>query len=541
MHRRNPLRQKKARQPYTCFTGATRRVLLPGTADAGALIASHFVRLTAPLSAVGLANEGIRMRNSSSSPLDLPDRPVRSPVPGGPLRSVLAVAALAFAGVTWAADIAEIYAEAVENDPVLAGQRASNASLKVGVDIARSSLLPQVSANAGRSRGTSSVDSVDMNPASPTFGQPTPDRNFTSQNWGTGVNQTVLNMQTWFGYRSAKARAKQADWDLEDAAQSLITRVALAYLNVLTRQASLESTKAAEEAVRRQLEQVQQRFDVGLEAITGVLESKAAYDRAVETRIQAESDHWISFEALRTLTGVGYDEIADLKPDLPIIDPQPNDEEEWVRTAMAENYRIRSAKESLASAELQVKNQMAGRLPTISAGASYGSNSGESSINGFVLPNQGTSTSVSYRLNLSVPLFQGMRTHASIKQARLNREQARQALIAQELTVAEQVRTRFRSVVTDVVRVAARAEAIKSSEAALQATQTGYEVGTRNIVEVLQAQQQLFLTQFNYQQTRHNYVLNMLLLKESAGILNAADVAEINGHMDPASPVRKGR
>ena len=134
-----------------------------------------------------------------------------------------------------------------------------------------------------------------------------------------------------------------------------------------------------------------------------------------------------------------------------------------------------------------------------------------------------------------------MRVHASVRQARLNREQARQALLQQELTVAEEVRTRFRSVITDVVRVAARSEAIKSAEAALEATQTGYEVGTRNIVDVLLAQQNLFGAQFNYEQSRHNYVLNMLRLKESAGILGAADIDELNGHMDPENPVQKGQ
>lgn len=480
------------------------------------------------------------MRNSLSPPL------AHRPPPGAARsrrfrRSLLAVAALGSAGTVWTADIAEVYAEAVRNDPVLAGQRASTAARELGVTIARSSLLPQASANAGRSRSSNQSDTIDTNPASPNFGRPTPETNSTSQSWGAGVNQTVLDMPSWFGYRGAKERAKQAGWDLENTAQLLITRVAAAYLNVLTRQANLESAVAAEEAVRRQLEQVQQRFDVGLEAITGVLQSKAAYDRAAETRIQAESDLWISFEGLRTLTGVAYTEINRLKTDLPIVDPQPKDEDAWVTTAMATNFRIRSRQNALNGAEHDLRAQMAAHLPRISAAANYGNSSGQQSIEGFVLPDRGTTTFKSYSLNFTMPLFQGLRVHAGIKQARLNREQTRQALIAEELTVAEEVRTRFRSVVTDVVRVAARAEAIKSAEAALEATETGYEVGTRNIVDVLLEQQNLFSAQYNYQQSRHNYVLNMLRLKESAGTLSAADVAELNSHMDAADPVRKGQ
>ena len=460
-------------------------------------------------------------------------RHTSKPVARDFLQPLVAAAAFFFAGSAVGADIGEIYAEALDKDPVLASARANNAIRKEQVTIARSQFLPSVNAQAGRSKGSSENDLVDMQ------GNPTPERNYTSQNWGAGVSQTVLDMGVWFGYRGAQARARQADSDLETAAQTLVIRVATAYLNVLTRQAGLESAVAAEEAVSRQLEQVQQRFDVGLEAITGVLESKAAFDQAVETRIQAESDLRISFEALRTLTGVAYGEIDGIVADLPIVNPMPNDEEEWVRTAMATSHQIRAAEEALKGAEADLKNAMAARLPTIRASASYGSNSGESSVSGFVLPDQGTSTSKSYSVNLSMPLFQGLRLPSGVRQSRYALEVSRQNLIQQELTVSEEVRTRFLTVVTDVVRVAARGEAIKSAEAALEATQTGYEVGTRNIVDVLNAQRQLFASQFSYQQSRYNYVLNMLRLKQSAGTLSAMDIDRLDGQMDSANPVQR--
>lgn len=456
------------------------------------------------------------------------------------LQPLVAAAALVFAGSAVAADIGEIYAEAINKDPILASARANNAIRKEQVTIARSQFLPRIAASASRSDGSSASDAVDINPESENFGNPVPERNFTSQGWGANISQTVVNMGMWFSYRGAQARARQGDSELETAAQQLIIRVATAYLNVLTQQANLESVMAAEEAVRRQLEQVQQRFDVGLEAITGVLESKAAFDRAVETRIQAESDHRISFEALRTLTGVAYDEIDGIVADLPIVDPMPNDEEEWVRTAMANSHQIRSAQEGLEGAEHDLKNAMSQHLPTISASAGYNTNSGETSIGSFVLPDQGSTTSKSYSISLSMPIFQGLRIHSGVRQSRLALEAARQNLIQQELNISEEVRTRFLTVATDVVRVAARAESIKSAEAALEATQTGYEVGTRNIVEVLNAQQQLFASQFSYQQSRYNYLLNMLRLKQSAGVLSAMDIERLNGQMDSANPVQRG-
>lgn len=482
------------------------------------------------------------MRITCPGPFDPSNRRApakRSPAVRRAVKPLLASAVLALGGTSWGADISQIYAEALANDPVLARARASHEISRTGVTIARANLLPQVSASAGRSTGTTSLDTVNMNPNSPDFGRPTPDRENTSQSFRASVSQQVLNMGNWFGYRGAKADANRADWDLQTASQALIIRVAQAYLTVLSRQAELESAIAAEEAVQRQLEQVQQRFDVGLEAITGVLESKAAYDSAVVTRIRAESQQRVSFEALRTLTGTAYGEIANLKEDLAIVDPLPNSEDEWVRTAMETNFAIRSAQAALMSAENSVKTSLAQYLPVISAGASYGTNSGEASVNGFVLPDQGTVTSFGYSVNLQVQLFQGMRTHASVKRARLSREQARHALIEQELNVAEQVRTRFRLVVTDVVAVAASAEALKSAQAALEATQTGYEVGTRNIVDVLLRQRELFQSEYQYNLSRHNYVLDMLRLKESAGTLSEADIQDLNSNIDAANPVQK--
>ena len=482
------------------------------------------------------------MRITCSGPFDLPNRGVpakRSREPWPTVRPLVAAAALALGGTSWGADISEIYAEAVANDPVLARARASYEISKTGVTMARANLLPQVSASAGRSTSTTSVDSIVMDPSNPNFGRRRPDTESTGQSWGANVNQQVLNLGSWFGYRGAKADATRADWDLQTVSQALITRVAQAYLTVLSRQAELESAIAAEEAVQRQLEQVQQRFDVGLEAITGVLESKAAYDSAVVTRIRAESQQRVSFEALRTLTGSAWGEIANLKEDLAIVDPLPNDEEEWVRTAMETNSTIRSAQLALTSAEHNVRSSLSQYLPTIGASARYGTNSGQSSIDGFVLPDQGTVTSVSYSFGFQMPLFQGMRTQASVKRSRLSRNLARHALIEQELNVAEQVRTRFRLVITDVVAVAASAEALKSAQAALEATQTGYEVGTRNIVDVLRAQQDVFRSESQYNLSRHTYVLDMLRLKESAGTLSEADIQELNSNIDPGNPVQK--
>lgn len=453
-------------------------------------------------------------------------------VAGFRIAPVIAIAAIAATGGAQAADLSEVYAIALENDPVLAAARASSESRKEVVVQSRAALLPRVGASAGSSQTSLTVDGLDQN------GMPFPERDVTRRNWGANLNQTVIDVPRWFNYLGARAIARQAEWDLETASQQLITRVAETYLNVLRGQAALESAVASEEAVRRQLEQVQQRFDVGLVAITDVLDAKAEFDNIVVNRIQAESNQGIFFEGLRTLTGQPYDEIDPLAASLPIVDPEPASEEDWVETALTGNYGIRAAQEALVAAERDLESRLAGHLPTVTASANYGVGSGSQAFGGFVIPDQ-TSASLTYSLNISAPIFSGLGTQSAVKQARFALEQARQQLIGQELVVARDARNLFRVVATEVVRVQARGEAIRSAEAALEATQTGYEVGTRNIVEVLLAQRRLFASQFDYAQSRYDYVINLLRLKEAAGVLDDRDVAELNTFMDPANPVRR--
>lgn len=445
---------------------------------------------------------------------------------------LIAIAAVVATSGTQAADLSEVYAIALENDPVLAAARAGSESRREVVVQSRAALLPRLSASAGSSQSSVAVDGLNQN------GMPNPEVDVTRRNWGANLSQTVIDVPSWFGYLGARAIARQAEWDLETAAQQLITRVAETYLSILRGQAALESAVASEEAVRRQLEQVQQRFDVGLVAITDVLDAKAEFDNIVVSRIQAESNQGIFFEGLHTLTGRSYEEIDSLAASLPIVDPEPASEEDWVETALSGNYGIRAAQEALVAAERDLESRLARHLPTVTASANYGVGSGSQAFGGFVIPDQ-TSASLTYSLNISAPIFNGLATHSSVKQARYALEQARQQLIGQELVVARDTRNLFQIVATEVVRVQARGEAIKSAEAALEATQTGYEVGTRNIVEVLLAQRRLFASQFDYASSRYDYVINLLRLKEAAGALDERDVAELNTFMDAANPVRR--
>ena len=454
------------------------------------------------------------------------------------LRSA-AVALLLATAPAYAIDVADAYRDALENDPVLGAAEAGYEARKELIPQARANLLPKMSFSASTSWNERSFPvppRLDFNPDSPTFGTiaPVADQNYNERQWSARLEQPIVNLSRWFDWRSAKSSVEGAEFNLANARQALVVRVVEAYLNVLRAQDRLDATLAREAAVNRQLEQVQQRFDVGLVAITDVLEAQAGSDNAVVDRIQADGDRYIFFETLQALIGESFDSVDRISENLPVIDPEPQNEAHWVQTALDTNHNIAAAHAQLEAANRAIAARRSGHLPTVdgSITRSHYYTGGAS----FLANKINTTT---YALSVNVPIYQGGFTNSRTKEARAMAEQAREELLNQQLTVSRDTRNLFQMVATDVVRVGARMKAIASSESALEATETGYEVGTRNIVDVLQAQQRLFASQFDYADSRYNYVIDLMRLKQAAGILNDEDLMELNRFADPADPVTR--
>ena len=204
----------------------------------------------------------------------------------------------------------EVYEAAKANDAALRAARAGFAASEQTIPQARSALMPSLGVSAQTTWNERKFPgAVVVDPTSPLFGSDIPDQEFNDHGWNAQLRQPLLNMEGWFTLSSVRASVNAASFDLRAAEQNLILRVVQAYLNVLRAQDLLDSTTAEEAAVKRQLEQVQQRFDVGLVAITDVLESQAVYDSAVVRRIQADGDQNIFFESLGTLTGIAYERL----------------------------------------------------------------------------------------------------------------------------------------------------------------------------------------------------------------------------------------
>jgi outer membrane protein len=455
-------------------------------------------------------------------------------------RKSLAIACLAIAGQAQSDTLLDIYELALQNDPTLKAAEASYKALRENKNLGRSALLPQINAQGEYTKS----DSDNSRPQfTGSFVQLTTNNETTTKNYGITLNQNLFDLSAWFSFKQGKELSKQAEAQFAFDQQDLIIRVAEAYFNVLRAKDNLATNIAEEKAIERQLEQTQQRFDVGLIAITDVHEARAAHDLARVTRLEAEGNLGIAREALTVLTGQAAGELWSLKESLPIASPDPVERAEWVDFALKQNMQIRAAFFAAEAAHQNAKAKKAEHLPKLTGNISYFDNSDDTESSGFD-PDTNQPFDVSlptetdghqFGVTLNVPIFSGGRVSASRRQAYQEYMRAYETHIGTQRNIIQLTRSQHLQVVTDVGKVSARKQAITSAQSALDATQAGYEVGTRNIVDVLDAQRFLYRALFNYSNARYDYVVNMLKLKQAAGTLSPADISDLSSWLEVAT------
>ncbi|MBL0162742.1 MAG: TolC family outer membrane protein [Xanthomonadales bacterium] len=456
-----------------------------------------------------------------------------------PLSLALALVLGTGTSLAHADDLIQIYGEARASDPQLAGAEATNLATSENVDQARSALLPQIGASLkyAQGHGTSGGPQFVTNPDG---SQSLVNVSTSSENYNRALSgnlsQSILDLSKWTALKSARATAKAGDATYEAAQQDLLIRVATAYFDVLTAEDALRFSQANEQALNRQMEQAQQRFDVGLSAITDVNDAKAQHDTAVASVISAQNTLDDNKEALRQLTNKEPGELKKLREKLPLDKPNPEDPERWVSVAVEQNPALSSYAFNLDAANANIQSARAGHLPTINGELTYSNtprwsdNSASSFNDGFHTNNDNWSTSVG--LTLTVPIFSGGYTQSRVRQSIYTRDAAQDQFELQKRLIERSTRNSYRAVIAGASQVEATRQAVVSAQSSLDATQAGYEVGTRTIVDVLISQQQLLSAQSSYSQARHAFVLNGLRLKQAAGIIEVKDLEAVNALLE---------
>jgi len=439
------------------------------------------------------------------------------------LRIRLAIAAGIFslaATNASAIDLLGIYEFARNNDPTyLAAGSAHEAALEQTAQ-ARASLLPTLDGQASHSRSVTSLDAPGR-----------PWRAFSTNAISLTLSQPVYRRDLVVALDQAKTRVAKADVDYASSLQGLMLRVATAYFNVLNSIDNLTFAKANKQAISEQLKQAQQRFDVGLIAITGVEEAKARFDLATSTEIQAENGLSDSIEVLREIVGEYYEAetLAKLGDEMPLITPEPDNIGKWTDIAFEQNLEVASANFDVAIAKDEIKRRNSGHYPTVTlVGTASGSDASKTRAT------EGLETQdASLSLQLNVPLYAGGRVSSETRQARAQHRQALNVYESARRSVQRETRQSFTGVKSGISRVQALKQAVVSNKSALDAVQAGFQVGTRTSVDVLDAQREFFLAEFDYAEARYNYIVDILTLKRAAGTLSEEDLRSVNAWLTP--------
>ncbi len=403
-----------------------------------------------------------------------------------------------------AAALSDIYELARNNDPQLQSAQAESLAGQQAVPLNRAALLPSVTL-------TGQISRTDTGNAKTSY----------SNGMTLSLSQAVFDLTKWYNLERAKTLTEKAKLGLAAAEQGLILRTLSAYMDVLRAQSTLEVAKSKERALQRRLDQVNAQFDVGLIAITDVLEARASYDSARVELIDAEGTLDNSYEAIERLTGQTVSVIDKLSPDYPIMGVD-QDQKAWIEKALSSNLELRVAKLNEQAATENVKAYGAAGLPTLSLGisAKEGNDRYQSFDN-------------SIGLTLSVPLFLGGYTTAAEQQAQYQGQQAMHDYEDASRKVTQQTRTLLRDISTSLASVNARMKSIESREKALEATSQGFEVGTRNVVDVLDAENALYQARLAYADARIGHIATLFNFKQMVGTLSPEDIYTLDQWLKP--------
>lgn len=443
-----------------------------------------------------------------------------------------------------AADLVTAMQAAMRNDPQLREAEANLLAAREAKPQAWAALKPQITGSAtidrAQTAGQSTFTALGGEPILTIFESRTwQDRNLSLQ-----ISQTLFRWDQLLGLDQASTRILQAEADYRAAELDLLQRVAQRYFDVLGAQSDLDAVRSTKEAVARQLEQAETRFEVGLIAVTDVREAQAAYDQAVADEIQSKRALGTAKELLREITGEYYEEL--LAPgELPLVPPTPSAAEDWVARATNQNLSVISAQFGVELANFEVRTRRSQHYPTLDLVVRGSDSFTDQRTNSFragdpepgFLPADSESRRVSVGIQFNLPIYSGGLRGSRVREAVYLERAAKERLERAVRETERLTRDSYAGVLSEIARVGALEKALESSRTALQATEAGFEVGTRTTVDVLNARQDLAQALTNYERSRYVYILNLITLKLAAGQLSGEDLAAINQSL--TEPVRE--
>jgi outer membrane protein len=437
-------------------------------------------------------------------------------------KKILVTSLLALSIHSAADSLLDIYNDALENDPQY---KSAEFSYLAGKEIkvqGRAGLLPNISISA-QTNWNEYYQNGDLQNEY---------NNFSSS---ARLTQPLIRLDSWFKYRQSKFLTDAAEADFAYSQQALIVRTAELYFNVLRAIDNLSAARSEEKAIKKQLDQIRQRYEVGLAAVTEVQEAQLAFDLSLASRTRVEGEVYTAKEALNALVGREILSLDGLVNDLNVTNPVPASKEEWARKAVENNFRLQAANLRKFASKNNARSVASNHLPKVDiVGVQTESETNQYAFDGL---NTGGAFNITvpdetqrdtYSLQLSMPIFQGGAIISRTKQAYAESNKSSEDALFTERSVIQDVRSQYSNVVTLVANLRAQKQAVVSASSALEATKVGYEVGTRNIVDLLQAEKNLYSAERNLSNAKYDYLITTLRLHLAAGTLSPENLIEIN-------------
>jgi len=418
-----------------------------------------------------------------------------------------------------AADLLQVYRAAQDNDPVFAAARATRDAGQEKLPQGRAMLLPSLILSGNTVWNENEIS----NTSGTLLSKPS----YNGNGYQLSLSQPLFRWQNWIGYDQARLQVAQSEANFSLARQDLILRVAQAYFDVLNASENLAAVQANKQAISQQLALAKASFEVGSTTITDTHEAQARFDLASAQEIAALSDLEVRQQTLRALTGQDSGLLATPgnKATLPM--PQPADMKSWVDAAEKDSINVQVQQAAAEIAEREVDKQRAGHLPTVDLVANYGQSKSFASTLG-VIDTQYQNAGI----QVNIPLFQGGLTLSRQREAAANRLAARSALEASKRNAGLAARQYYLGVANGLAQVKALKAALLSSQSALESNKLGYEVGVRINIDVLNAENQVYVTRRDLAKATFDTLMAQLRLKAAVGALGDDDVAQINALLE---------
>lgn len=434
---------------------------------------------------------------------------------------VLLVSSL-FASSLYAADLMQVYREAQANDPTFAAALATLDAGREKAPQARAGLLPSLNLSGNTT--------WNQNELAIHNGAAISKPHYNANAYQLSLSQPVFRWQNMVTYDQATLQVAQAEASFAQARQDLALRVAQAYFDVLNAQESLTAVQANKQAIDQQLALAKKSFEVGTATITDTHEAQARFDLATAQEIAAESDLEVKRRAMQSVIGKEAGPLAQLRANAELSRPQPDNMVPWVAAAEKDSLAVQIQQANADIADREVDKQRAGHYPTLDLVANYGHSKSYAATGNLVdtdFQNAG--------LQINIPIFAGGATASREREASANRAAAVATLEAAKRSAALGARQYYLGVANGLAQVKALKAALVSSQSALASNKLGYEVGVRINIDVLNAENQVYVTRRDLAKATFDTLMAQLKLKAAVGALSEDDLNKINALLDPAS------